>query len=73
MAAYRGVFGTWSNIYNGAFLNVFKLLTIFAKEAHRICSIGLKIGFWLGVSNIDLTLVPSLQIKLRKYSARKYV
>ena len=37
MAAYRGVFRTWSNIYNGAFfaktLNSFKLLTNFAKKA----------------------------------------
>ena len=33
----------------------------------------LKIGFWLRVWNTDLTLVPSLHIKLRKYSARKYV
>ena len=37
MATYRGVFATWSNIYNGAFfakiLNGFKLLTIFARKA----------------------------------------
>ena len=37
VAAYRGVFRTWSNIYNAAFfakiLNDFKLLTIFAKKA----------------------------------------
>ena len=37
MAAYRGVFRTWSNIYNGVFfakiLNSFKLLTIFAEKA----------------------------------------
>ena len=37
MAAYRDVFRTWSNLYNGAFfakiLNGLKLLTIFAKKA----------------------------------------
>ena len=37
VAAYRGVLGTWSNIYRGAFLaktlNGFKLLTIFTKKA----------------------------------------
>ena len=37
VAAYRGVFRTLSNIYNGAFfvkiLNGFKLLTIFEKNA----------------------------------------
>ena len=37
VAAYRGVFRTWSNIYNGAFFveifNEFKLLTIFAQKA----------------------------------------
>ena len=37
MAAYRGAFRTWPNIYKGAFfakiLNGFKLLTILAKKA----------------------------------------
>ena len=37
MAACRGVFRTWPNIYEGAFfakiLNGFKLLTILAKKA----------------------------------------
>ena len=37
VAAYRGVFRTWSNIYNGAFFakifNCFKLLTIFVEKA----------------------------------------
>ena len=36
MASYRGVFRTWSNIYNELFfakiLKSFKLLTVFAKE-----------------------------------------
>ena len=37
MAAYRGVFRTWPNVYEGAFfakiLNGLKLLTILAKKA----------------------------------------
>ena len=49
------------------------MLTIFLKKLHRRCLSVLKIGFCLRVWNTDLTLVPSLQIKLRKYSARKYV
>ena len=43
------------------------------KKLHRRCSTGLKISFWLGAWNIELALVPSLQIKLKKYSSRKYV
>ena len=43
------------------------------KKPHRRCSTELKIGFWLRVWNIELTLVPSLRIKPKKYSARKYV
>ena len=43
------------------------------KKFHRRCSTGLKISFWLRLWNIELTLVPSVQIKLRKYSAAKYV
>ena len=77
VAACRGVFRTWSNIYNGAFfleiLNGFELVTIFAKKLHHRCLNGLKIGFLLRVWNTELTLVPRLQIKLRKYSALKYV
>ena len=34
---------------------------------------GLKIGFGLRVLNIELSSVPNLQTKLKKYSARKYV
>ena len=38
MAAYRGAFRTWFNVYNGAFFfakipNGVKLLTIFARKA----------------------------------------
>ena len=77
VAAYRGVYKTWRVIYNEAFfakiLNGFKLLTIFAKKLYHKCSIGLNIGFWLTVSNIRLTFVPSLQIKPRSYSGGKYV
>ena len=40
VVAYRGVFRTWSNIYNGAsfskILNGFKLLTILAKKAKSL-------------------------------------
>ena len=43
------------------------------KKLHRRCSTGLKIGFWLRVWNLELTLVPSLQIKPRKYLAGIYV
>ena len=50
-----------------------KLLTVFAKNLHRRCLPGLKIGFWLRVWNIELTLVLRLQIKQRKYSAGQYV
>ena len=77
MFAYRGVFRTWSNTYNGVIfvriLNSFKLLTIFAKKLHRRCPTGLKIGFSLRVWNIELTLVPSLQIQPRKHSTGKYL
>ena len=66
MAAYRGVFRTLLNLVD------FKLLNIFAKKAplqmfewveNRTCS----------SKNIELTLVPSPQIKLSKYSAGKYL
>ena len=130
MVAYRGVFRTWLNIYNGL-LRFFKngvmrnfaeitrkypyicsffknetlaqvfscefckflrtpflqnttkqLLLIIAvstvnyfrkKKLHRRCLTGLKIDFRLRVLNLELTLVPRLQIKSRKYSAGKYV
>ena len=54
-------------------LNGFQLLTIFAKNLHHRCSTGLKIGFRLRALNTELTLVPSLQIKPKKYSAGKYM
>ena len=54
-------------------LKTFKLLTVFTKNLQRRWSTGLKIGFWLKAWNIELTLVTSLQIKPRKYSAEKYV
>ena len=44
-----------------------------SKKLNRRCSTGLNIDFWLRAWNIELTLVPSLQIKPKKYSARKYV
>ena len=76
MTACRGILRTWSNIYNGLFfaeiLNGFKLLTIFEKKLHRRCFSGLKICLWLRLWYIEFTLVPSLQIKLRKYLAGKH-
>ena len=66
MAAYRGTFRTLWNIYKGAFfakiINSFKLLTIFEKRLRRRCSTRLKIGVWLRVLNIELTLVPSRKL-----------
>ena len=77
VAAYRGVFRTWSNIYNGVFLRkhlVALSCELFSQEKfHHRCSNGLKTGFYLRVWDIELTLVSSLQIKPRKYSAGKYV
>ena len=77
MAPYRVFFKIRSNIYNDVFfaeiLNFIKLLTIFAKRLNSRCLSRLKIGFWLRVWNTVLTLVPSLQIRLRKYSAGKFV
>ena len=55
------------------FLIFFLTLIIFAKKLHQRCFTGLEIGFSLRVWNIELTLVPSLQIKPNKYSARKFV
>ena len=75
MAAYTGVFKTWSNVYNGSYLFSYFLshVNYFCKKAPYRCSAGLEIGFCLRVWNIELTLVPSLQIKPKKNSARKYV
>ena len=77
VAAYRGVYKTWRVIYIEVFfakiLNGFKLLTIFAKKLYHKCSIGLNIGFWLTVSNIRLTFVPSLQIKSRSYCVTSFM
>ena len=44
-----------------------------SKKLNRRCLTELNIDFWLRAWNIELTLVPSLQIKPKKYSARKYV
>ena len=60
MAAYRGVFRTWSNIYKEAFFakipNGLKLLTIFEKNFRRRCSTRLKTVAWLRVWNIFLCI-----------------
>ena len=49
------------------------MLTIFAKKLQRRFSTGLKIGFWIRAWNIELTLVPSLQVNQKKYLDRKYL
>ena len=50
------------------------MLTTFAIETlHCRYSTGLKIGVGLRAWNIELTLVPSVEIKPKKCSARKYV
>ena len=58
VAAYRGVFRTQSNIYNGAFfpkiLNGFKLLTILARKLHRRCLTRLKIDLWLLAIGLEI-------------------
>ena len=63
----------WPN--KGAFfakiLNGFNLLIFSQKKLQRRCSTGLKIDFWLRDWNIELTLVASLQIKWKKFWARK--
>ena len=73
----RGIFRIWSNIYNGAFCeNTLWLSAVnyfCKKKLHCRCSSGLKTGFWLRIWNIGLTVVPGLQIMLRKYQAGKYV
>ena len=43
------------------------------KKLLRRCSTGLKMDFWVRAWNIEPTLVSSLEIKPKKYSARKYV
>ena len=59
-------------LFSAKIRNGFKLLTIFEKKLRRRCSTGLKIEVWLRVWNIELTLVPSLWIKPRKYSVGKF-
>ena len=81
MSAYRDVFRTWSNIYNGLFLaeiiNFFKLLTIFAKKAPLQMFDLVKNRLQARVWNIELSCCEQinscLQIKPRKYSPGKYM
>ena len=76
VAAYRGVFRTWSNVTMELFCKNsqrFQVVNYFCrKKLNRRFSTGLKIDFCLRTWNIELTLVPSLQIKPKKYSARKH-
>ena len=43
------------------------------KKLSRRCSTGLNIDFWQREWNFELTLVPSLQTKPKKFSTRKHV
>ena len=65
VAAYRGVFRTSSNIYEGAFfaqiLNAFKLLIIFENKA-PLQTFDLVVGVLLRFWSIELTLVPSCKL-----------
>ena len=51
--------------------NGVELLTFSQEKLHPRCLTRLKIGFWLRVLHIELTFVPNLQMKPKKYSARK--
>ena len=72
---YRGVFRRWLNIYNGVLFakisNGVEVLTFSQEKIHPRCQFGLKIGFWLRVLHIELTFIPNLHIKPKKYSAKK--
>ena len=65
------------NIYNGVFFakipSGVELLTFLQEKLHPRCLTRLKIGFWLRVLHIELSFVPNLQIKPKKYSARENV
>ena len=51
--------------------NGVKLLTFSQEKLHPRCLNRLKIGIWLRFLHIELTFVSNLQIKPKKYSARK--
>ena len=51
--------------------NGVELLTFSQEKLHPRCLNRLKIGFWLRVLHIELTFVPNLHMKPKKYSARK--
>ena len=53
--------------------NGVELLTLSQEKLYPRCLTRLKIGFWLRVLHIQLTFVPNLQTKPKKYSARKNV
>ena len=67
MAAYRGAFRNWLNIYNGIlFAKIPKGVELYSQEKlYPRCLTGLKIGLWLRVLNIKLTFVPNLQINIQ--------
>ena len=53
--------------------NGVELLTLLQEKPHPRCLTRLKIGFWSRVLHMKFTFVPNLQMKLKKYSARKNV
>ena len=65
------------NIYNGVFFakipSGVELLTFLQEKLHPRCLTRLKIGFWLRVLHNELTFVPNLKIKPKKYSTKKNV
>ena len=80
VAAYKGVFRTWSNICHGAFfakiINGFKLLSIFTKKATSKMFDWVENRLLASCQPFEILsslFFPSLQIKPRKYSAGKLV
>ena len=51
--------------------NGVELFTFSQEKLHPRCLTRLKIGFWLRALHNELTFVHKLQIKPKKYSARK--
>ena len=59
---------SFAKITNGV-----ELVTFSQEKLHSRCVTRLEIGFWLRVLHIEFTFVPNLQMKPKKYSARKNV
>ena len=75
LAAYRGAFRTWLNIYNGAFLtkvpNGVKLLTIVTRKAPSQMFESVENRFLAKFLHFKHTFVPNLQIKPKKKLSQK--